>query len=589
MAETKHKYIVRLEAENGKVVTASLESLGTTGERSFKKIEDGATRVDTSLNVLTRSIVTRFLPAISAAGLARAAQQAVGSLGDLADASERLGVSAESLQVFRLIGQDIGVGAAAADGALQTFTKRVGEAQAGVGKLLPVLEDYNIAVTDSQGRNRTAAEIYGDLADVIARTGDAQEQLRIASAGGLDDFVAALRKGRDGLGEYEAKFRSLGLVVTEEVVQKADEFDKAWDRALLQWSVAFKNAVVNIGSLLDGLIDKIRGIRLTPGPFADDAAAFLKRNARLTPGLLAPKGVRDALGPERFGPDTPDAADLRARYDEEEKLLAAFRSRNIAAERKARDESAKSREDSVRIAARENEQIEKTIQALKFRNEQMGRTNEEQELYNQLRAAGVTIDSEAGRIIAEQVDVYNDMAEAQEANNRATEAWKRGIDDLITNFDNLGDVGLRVLSDLLQGMIDLSGGEKPSASIGGFFAESLFGAFSKPEQFGPFLPGRAAGGPVMPYQDYIVGERGPEILRMGAMGGTVIPNGASAGGGMTIHYLDARGADREGLAQLESSLRQLNARVDSVNRSIDSRAVAAVQDEHGRSTSYLRG
>lgn len=40
--------------------------------------------------------------------------------------------------------------------------------------------------------------------------------------------------------------------------------------------------------------------------------------------------------------------------------------------------------------------------------------------------------------------------------------------------------------------------------------------------------GRADGGPVMPGQTYIVGERGPERLVMGKQGGTVIPNGGGA-------------------------------------------------------------
>lgn len=38
------------------------------------------------------------------------------------------------------------------------------------------------------------------------------------------------------------------------------------------------------------------------------------------------------------------------------------------------------------------------------------------------------------------------------------------------------------------------------------------------------LPGRAHGGPVRPYESYLIGEDGPEVLRMGSGGGAVIPN-----------------------------------------------------------------
>jgi hypothetical protein len=38
------------------------------------------------------------------------------------------------------------------------------------------------------------------------------------------------------------------------------------------------------------------------------------------------------------------------------------------------------------------------------------------------------------------------------------------------------------------------------------------------------LPGRAVGGPVLPNRSYLVGERGPERLDMGAMGGRIVAN-----------------------------------------------------------------
>lgn len=47
---------------------------------------------------------------------------------------------------------------------------------------------------------------------------------------------------------------------------------------------------------------------------------------------------------------------------------------------------------------------------------------------------------------------------------------------------------------------------------------------------------RAAGGRVDPHSSYLVGEQGPEVLRMGAQGGTVVPNHAL--GGPTLHVIN---------------------------------------------------
>jgi len=46
--------------------------------------------------------------------------------------------------------------------------------------------------------------------------------------------------------------------------------------------------------------------------------------------------------------------------------------------------------------------------------------------------------------------------------------------------------------------------------------------------------GKAGGGSVMGNTDYLIGEKGPEILRMGSQGGSIVPNHkiGNAGGGI---------------------------------------------------------
>lgn len=52
----------------------------------------------------------------------------------------------------------------------------------------------------------------------------------------------------------------------------------------------------------------------------------------------------------------------------------------------------------------------------------------------------------------------------------------------------------------------------------------------------PLRGGRAVGGTVMPGGTYLVGERGPELLRMGSSGGRIIPN-HRLGGGMNVQVV----------------------------------------------------
>jgi hypothetical protein len=82
---------------------------------------------------------------------------------------------------------------------------------------------------------------------------------------------------------------------------------------------------------------------------------------------------------------------------------------------------------------------------------------------------------------------------------------------------------------------------------------------------------RAGGGPVDPGRDYLVGEKGPEILRMGSSGGSISPN--AAGGGdlhLTVNVTQPLGtpqavADAVGKAIIEK-LRSQGVRIPGAGR-----------------------
>ena len=88
---------------------------------------------------------------------------------------------------------------------------------------------------------------------------------------------------------------------------------------------------------------------------------------------------------------------------------------------------------------------------------------------------------------------------------------------------------------------------------------------------------RASGGPVAGGLSYLVGERGPELFVPGGSG-SIVPNGATGGG---TFYIDARGADRQGLSTLAAAIQRING-------SIEPRAVAAIFNAAKRGGSFRR-
>ena len=119
-------------------------------------------------------------------------------------------------------------------------------------------------------------------------------------------------------------------------------------------------------------------------------------------------------------------------------------------------------------------------------------------------------------------------------------------------------------ADYLRESINLIKGKEVDVKVNFLsFGESVSGGETVfPEKD---IPARAKGGPVMANQSYMVGERGPELLTMGGMGGYVSPNvnntvnapiSINAGNGVNINALaaavsqriarDLRGANNSG-------------------------------------------
>jgi hypothetical protein len=116
-------------------------------------------------------------------------------------------------------------------------------------------------------------------------------------------------------------------------------------------------------------------------------------------------------------------------------------------------------------------------------------------------------------------------------------------------------------AQILGSLFNFIGG-KAGGGVGAFFSNMAGGILGK----------RAGGGPVSAGGAYLVGERGPELLQMGSMGGNVIPNHAM-GGGITINnHIDARGADAERIMAMLPPLLKQNS----------DQTVARIRDMNGR-------
>lgn len=262
-------------------------------------------------------------------------------------------------------------------------------------------------------------------------------------------------------------------------------------------------------------------------------------------------------------------------------------------------------------AKKQADNIKKVTDNLRFQNEQMGRTNDEQELYNQLRSAGVTIDSAAGKGIEELVRQHQALEKQQNNVEKLTDSIGTGFEKMFKSATSGAfewrDALSGILSDVQSMFYDLvvknqlkellggvfGGGS--SGSIGGSGIGSLLGSLG-----GSLSSGlSSAGNWLSSAFSGLTGFAGGGEFAVGGAGGTdsqlvafrASPNETvsiktpsqqgSGGGVVNTYHIDARGADMGVEERLTNALKQLD-------RSIEGRARNTVQTAMQRDPTYGR-
>lgn len=230
MAELE-KFFIRYEADTRKMESALKRIERKTGQTN-RKIDKGFRGAAGSLGQLTKratalkAALVAAVPVAVIGGLAALAKNAINAADNIAKTADKVGLTTDELQELRFAAEQAGVGAKTLDLAMQRFSRRIGEAAQGTGELHETLKRYNIGILDSTGRTRANVEILGDLANAIKGAKSDQEALRIAfkafdSEGAA--LVNLLRNGADGLDRMRQKARDLGIVMSADLIRRAED------------------------------------------------------------------------------------------------------------------------------------------------------------------------------------------------------------------------------------------------------------------------------------------------------------------------------------------------------------------------------
>lgn len=205
----------------------------------------------------------------------RLAAEAAKYADDIAAQSYKLGVSAEYLQAFNFAAGESDVEVTKAVDALSSLTAAVGALQSGVGdgRIREAMKELGISQKQIDSI-KTVEQALPLLADHIARLGTITEQTQFAKKFGLEALLPMLRQGSAGIQEMMQKGRDLGVVLSNDVVDRlADmsrEMEIADERArtagnalgasLTPAMVIFKNATADAISWLSRFIDQLNRV-----------------------------------------------------------------------------------------------------------------------------------------------------------------------------------------------------------------------------------------------------------------------------------------------------------------------------------------
>jgi hypothetical protein len=462
-------------------------------------------------------------------------RQTISDAAELVDMADRVGVSTENIQRMIYGFGQAGVAAGDVDQILTQWSKRIGEAYTNGGRLADIFKANNISLTDSEGRLRSSVDLMRDYANLIANAGSDQERMTLATLGfgkAGDAMVLALRDGADGMDKLMKSADEAGGVIDDELLQRAADIDDQFNQMWRTFETGAKRAILNAVGWLDDLrqgfaeYDKARN------------AALLGAEVGRMAGMPRPdKGGRLESPIDRRINDAFGGGQVQENTELTRRLRDRFGTRTVIPN--ANDNDAPARAASASAARDQETAYQRVIERLREEREMLGLNSTEQRVLSEQRRAGVAATSDQGKAIEQVVRQIEAEREAMERRRKEYQEFQRsvdvvfgGVEDTLTSIVDGSEKASTALAKLAINFALAAAqaalfGSGPLAGLG-IFGSGIFGGggggFVPNTTLSAFLGYRANGGPVDPWGTYVVGEEGPELLKMGGRGGSIVSN-----------------------------------------------------------------
>ncbi|MDQ7019611.1 MAG: hypothetical protein Q9M33_10640, partial [Robiginitomaculum sp.] len=280
------------------------------------------------------------------AGFIAATKAALGSADAIAKTADAAGLSTDALQGLRFQASQTGVGTEALDKAMTKFIKTVGEAKAGTGTLITILNKQDKSLLQNILKTRDQAEALRLVADAIKNESDEARAAALANAAfGRQGarLVKTFKSGAIGIDEFLKRARDANLVIGEGLLRAAETANDRIDQlartikksltvALVQLAPEIQTVAEQLIKSMPRIIELIRRagevtglIDKTPSRVAELAVRAVEKKIAAQQAFI--KKLQDQ---QDFGPNQKTLIALRQRQIEKLKEELAIKKQILA-------------------------------------------------------------------------------------------------------------------------------------------------------------------------------------------------------------------------------------------------------------------
>lgn len=235
---------VKLSAEGQKQVVGALKQVQAQAVKTGKQGAAGIGSMNAALGNL-KSILPALGIAAVVVGFGRLIKGSLDFAESLDKASQRTGITAESLSTLAFAVELSGTSFEIFEKGVTKLARTMSDAQAGLATAQRPFDQLGISVKKADGTLRSTEEVFGDVADRFSQMEDGSKKtalaLEIFGRAGAE-LIPTLNAGREGIAAMQDEARTLGLEISTNTARQAAIFKDNISR--------LSNAFVGIGNII---------------------------------------------------------------------------------------------------------------------------------------------------------------------------------------------------------------------------------------------------------------------------------------------------------------------------------------------------